>query len=121
MKIRQFKDGVLLSEVEVPDPPPTAEDVRAEAQRRMMMLVGARDAAHLSIIITNAQREATRLQSIRLGIPGVVAGRDWTAEEAARAATLWGADQAIEAIRAASNVMEADPPADYTADARWRF
>lgn len=97
----------------------TADDVRTEASRRMQALVGARDAAHLSQIIQNAQREAERLNIIRAGIPGVIEPRAWTAEETARAAALWAADQAIEAIRAASNAMEADPPADYTNNARW--
>lgn len=100
-------------------PPPAAADVRAEASRRMQALLGARDADHLAVIISNAQRESARLYAIRLGIPGVVAGRDWTEAEAQRAAELYMADQAIEAIRAASNAMEAAPPADYTADSHW--
>lgn len=101
-------------------PPPSADDVRAECSRRMQAMVGARDADHLSIIIQNANREATRLQAIRIGIPGVIEGRDWTGEEAQRAAQLYGADAALEAIRAASNVLEVmDPvPSDY-ADDRW--
>ncbi|MBU2583146.1 MAG: hypothetical protein KJ622_15665 [Alphaproteobacteria bacterium] len=92
-------------------PPPSADDVRAEASRRMQVLVGARDADHLEIIIANASREAIRL--LRIG------EANWTPEEAARAAALEQVDAMLEAIRAASNAMEADPPADYTDDRHW--
>ena len=91
---------------------PSADDVRAEAARRMIALTGARDAAHLAVLISNASREAIRLLRIK-------AERPWTAEEAARAAALEAADAAIEAIRAASNAMEGAPPADYRDGGRW--
>ena len=87
--------------------------VRAEAKRRMIVLTGARDAAHLDILISNGNREAIRL--LRKG------AENWTAEEAARAAALEQFDEGIEAIRAASNALEPmDPiPADFTADNHW--
>ena len=44
---------------------------------------------------------------------------DWTAEEAIRAAELKAVDVAIEAIRTASNVLEAMPPGDYRDDRHW--
>lgn len=91
--------------------PPTADDVRREAERRMRALLGARDSAHLDIIIANGTREAVRL--LRKG------AATWTAEEAQRAAMLEAVDLAIEAIRAASNMLEASPPADYAADSHW--
>lgn len=90
----------------------SADDVRAEASRRMQALVGARDAHHLEIIIANGTREAVRL--LRLA-----GERAWTPEEAMRAALLEQLDAGIEAIRAASNAMESDPPTDYAADNRW--
>jgi len=90
---------------------PTAEDVRAEASRRMQALVSARDADHLAVILSNAQREAIRL--LRIGAD------NWTPQQAARAAELEAADAAIEAIRAASNAIEAAPPATYTDDQHW--
>lgn len=90
----------------------TASAVRAEAQRRMMLATGARDAAHLSVIVSNAQREAIRLLRIR-------DDRAWTPEETARAAYLEAADAAIEAIRNASNAMEPAPPADFANDSHW--
>jgi len=87
--------------------------VRGEAQRRMMALLGARNAAHLEIKISNGSREAIRL--LRKG------EANWTQEAATSAAQLDQADQAVEAIRAASNALEAmDPvPKDYTDDKYW--
>jgi hypothetical protein len=90
---------------------PNAGDVRAEASRRMQVLVGARDAAHLEIIIANATREAVRL--LRKG------PANWTPAETERGAELEAVDQAIDAIRAASNLIEGDPPADYADDSHW--
>lgn len=92
-------------------PPPSGDDVRREADRRMRALLGARDAAHLDVLISNGTREAVRL--LRKG------AATWTPEEAQRAAVLEAVDQAIEAIRAASNALEANPPADYAADRHW--
>jgi hypothetical protein len=89
----------------------TADDVRAEAQRRIMALTGARDPAHLEVLIANASREAIRL--LRKGEAA------WTPEEAARAAALEGLDASIEAIRAASNAMEGTPPQDYRSNEYW--
>lgn len=92
-------------------PPPSADDVRREADRRMRVLLGARDSAHLDIIIANGTREAVRL--LRKG------AATWTPEEAQRAAMLEAVDLAIEAVRAASNVLEANPPADYADNRHW--
>lgn len=113
------RDAALAGHgVAAPEATP-AQMVRDEAARRMRGMFGARDDAHLSQIIQNAQRESVRLYAIRVGIPGVAAPREWTADEALRAAQLYGADAAIEAIRAASNAMETDPPADFASNARW--
>lgn len=92
-------------------PSPTASDVRAEASRRMQIFLGARDSSHLEILISNGTREAVRL--MRMG------EAQWTPEEADRAAELAALDDGIEAIRAASNAMEADPPADFADDSHW--
>jgi len=102
-------DAVPIAEFSPPGP--TADDVRREASRRMQALVGARDVEHLSVILSNAQREAIRL--LRIGAD------NWTAEQAVRAAELEAADAEIEAIRAASNAMEASPPTDYVNDQHW--
>jgi hypothetical protein len=87
--------------------------VRSEAQRRMIVLLGARDAAHLTLLISNGEREAIRL--IRKG------DANWSAGEQARAAELEQVDTAFEAIRAASNVLEImDPiPKDFDDDIHW--
>lgn len=87
--------------------------VRAECRRRLMRLVGARDAEHLDVLISNGNREAIRL--LNKGM------ENWSAEDQARSAFLIATDAAIEAIRAASNVLEvADPiPDDFTADKHW--
>ncbi|MDX2158995.1 MAG: hypothetical protein SFW09_21030 [Hyphomicrobiaceae bacterium] len=93
-------------------PARTADDVRREASRRMQALLGARDAAHLDLLIANGSREAIRLLRLRTERP-------WTGEEAERAERLEMIDLMIEAIRAASNALEADPPPDYASDAHW--
>jgi hypothetical protein len=105
-----FRTG-QVTHVDYADPPPTAADVRAEAQRRLMVLTGARDAAHLDIIVSNGTREAVRL--LRKSAKG------WSGEETRRAAALEAVDAAIEAIRAASNRLEPAPPADYADDVHW--
>ncbi|MBU1211356.1 MAG: hypothetical protein KJ587_08800 [Alphaproteobacteria bacterium] len=89
----------------------TADDVRAEAGRRMQAMVGARDAAHLQVIIANASREAIRLLKLGAG--------NWTSEQALRVFELETVDAGIEHIRSRSNAMEGAPPADYTDDERW--
>lgn len=92
-------------------PGPSADDVRAEASRRMQLIVGARDAAHLEIVIANASREAIRL--LRIG------AANWTEAQAARAGQLETVDAMIEHIRARSNALEPAPPADYADDRHW--
>lgn len=91
----------------------TGDDVRAEAQRRLMALVAARDTAHLEILISNGSRAAIRL--LRKG------KANWTAHEATRAARLEMLDREIEAIRNASNALEAmdQVPEDYADDKYW--
>ncbi|MFN3867485.1 MAG: hypothetical protein ACK4MF_00300 [Hyphomicrobiaceae bacterium] len=113
----QVEPGWLWDGIAATPPPPlappmpTADDVRAEASRRMQALVGARDADHLDIIMTNGMREAVRL--LRKGAEA------WSDDERARAAQLEQIDAAIEAIRAASNALEPAPPEDYTDDRHW--
>ncbi len=96
-----------------PTPLPTANDVRAEAQRRIIRLVGATDITGCLIKQLNASMRATELTN------KIATGGTLTTDEAAEAAALKGLADAIKAIRAASNAMEAEPPADYAADGRW--
>lgn len=101
-------------------PAPTANDVRAEASRRMQTLVGARNAGHLAVILSNASREAIRLQNLRLSyLSGEPNSRDWTEAEIARAAELKIVDAMLEDIRAASNVLEVSLPDDFANDSYW--
>lgn len=106
--------GLVANQPPAPILPPTSADVRAECSRRMQKAAGARDEAHLSILISNGIREAQTLQNQRL-----VQGRPWTAEQTRRAAELARASDMLDRIRAASNAMETAPPADYAADHRW--
>lgn len=122
-----YKDGVLVQVSDIPAPAPTSDDVRAEASRRMQLMVGARDAHHLDIIISNGQREVARLNQARIGVPAADLGtwlvepREWTEAERVRLGVLHAFDAAFEAIRAASNMLEGMPivPADYADDRHW--
>ena len=94
-------------------PAPITSDVRREAQRRIMALLGARDSRHLEVLISNGSREAIRL--LRKG------SDNWTGDETVRAAKLEQVDKAIESIRAKSNMLEAmeEIPAGYADDKYW--
>ena len=100
-KNRHFQE-LMEQKVPIADyvpPAPTTDDVRREAQRRIMALLGARDGRHLEVLISNGSREAIRL--LRKG------SDNWTSNETVRAATLEQVDKAIESIRAKSNMLEA--------------
>lgn len=123
---RKFdNDGNLIAEINIPDPPPTIEDIRAECARRLHLAFGARDDEHFKIILSNAQREVARLNQAKIGVPSpsagewIVAPREWTAAERQRLAALHMADMQMEATRAASNALEAAMPDDYRADRHW--
>lgn len=90
---------------------PTADDVRAEAQRRMVVATGARDAAHMGVLIINAMRDGLSL--VRKG------ENNWDAADASRATQLEAVNAAIDAIRAASNVLEVSLPVDFADDKHW--
>lgn len=94
-------------------PPPTADSVRAEAQRRIIALTGATDINSCFAKQLNAQMRATELTLVR------ALGGTWTPEQAAEAASLQALADTIKAIRAASNVMEPNPPSDYTSNSHW--
>jgi hypothetical protein len=100
-------------------PQPAATDVRLEASRRMQELVGARDAEHLQIIIANGTREAVRLSDKRIAYILDNNQPSLTPTEEARATQLKALDAAIEAIRAASNAMEENPPLNYKDNSNW--
>jgi hypothetical protein len=91
----------------------TADHVRAEAQRRIIVLTGATDLSRCFARQLNASMRATELVNKK------ALGAIWTPDEAAEAAALQAFADAIKAIRAASNAMEPSPPADYTDDTHW--
>jgi len=93
----------------------TADTVRAEAQRRIIALTGAADLQSCIIKQLNAQMRATELVNKRaLGVP-------LSQAEEGEAAALVALADGIKAIRARSNELEADPPADYADDIHWSF
>jgi hypothetical protein len=96
-------------------PPISAADVRSEAQRRIITLMGARDFEHCLIKQLNANARAVALTDKR------VLGEPLTSEEQSEAQVLRNMKTAIDAIRAKSNVLEGmDPvPSDYTSDHHW--
>lgn len=92
-------------------PAPTSEDIRMEAQRRIMASFGARDAAQLAIVISNNSRAAIRMLLKNKG--------KLTKAQAAQVVELERLDTAIKAIREASDILEANPPANYHNDKYW--
>jgi hypothetical protein len=87
-------------------PPITADDVRTEARRRIL-------SRYPDWKQHNMTMRGVELQDIwrRLGA--------WTTAEQAEADALRAVADWIKSVRAASNVMEPSPPADYTADVHW--
>lgn len=105
--------GYTLAAWEMEPPPPTAADVRGEAQRRIIAATGATDMTSCLTKQLNAQMRAAELINKKAD------GGTLTEAEAAEAAALQAFADTIKAIRASSNAMEADPPSDYADDARW--
>jgi hypothetical protein len=89
--------------------------VRAEAQRRIIAMMAARDFEHCILKQLNANMRANELNDKR------TSGYTLTAEEEAEAALLRAMAAAIKAVREASNILEAMEtiPSDFDADSRW--
>lgn len=92
---------------------PNADDVRGEALRRMMLAVGARDERHLEIIQIKGHETAIALLDKKAD------GVQLTPEEDATVQGFRAVRMLFEAIRAASNVLEPSPPADFADDRHW--
>lgn len=94
---------------------PSIDDVRAECQRRLMILCHARDPDDLAVKIANANREAARYLNI------FYAGNQLENDQAARRTVLMELDAAIERLRAKSNALEATSPIprDFADDKYW--
>jgi hypothetical protein len=98
---------------ELPPAPTTADDVRAEAQRRIIEATGATDLTSCLIKQLNALMRATALNDKRL------ASGSLSEAEEVEAAALRALSVHIEKIRAASSALETDVPNDYTDGAYW--
>jgi hypothetical protein len=100
---------------EAMDPPLSAQDVKMEAQRRIIALTGAGDLQSCLIKQLNANMRANEMNDKR------VSGDTLTPEEEAEATALRGLADGIKAIRAASNVIEAMSPIpdDFADDSYW--
>lgn len=98
----------------VPAPVTTTAHVKGEAQRRIVVLVGATDLTSCLIKQLNANMRANELNDIRHERP-------LTPQEEVEAAALRGLAAQIKHIRDRSNVIEAMQPipSDYTADSYW--
>lgn len=104
-------DAVLRSHG-MPSPVITANDVRTEAQRRIIAATGASDLAGCMTKQLNATMRAIELTRKQLAT-------GLTEAEFAEAALLQALADKIKAIRAASNLIEGNPPADYADNSRW--
>lgn len=93
--------------------PTSVNDVREEAQRRIVALTGARDVQSCLIKQLNALMRATELTSKR------ALGGAMSDVEAAESVALKGLADKIKAIRASSNLLESKLPDDYTDDKHW--
>ncbi|WBT40171.1 hypothetical protein [Hyphomicrobium sp. DMF-1] len=91
----------------------TGDMIRAEAQRRIIALTGASDLQSCLIKQLNAQMRATELVNKR------AFGVALTTDEENEAVSLQALADGIKSIRARSNELEADPPADYTDNSHW--
>ena len=112
VKINWEYDGINFI---APAPlPPTPDMVRAECERRMVMLLDARNAEDLKIKISNGTRDANRLMIKQIDEPGA-----WTPEDETRKTELIAADAALELLRAASNALEISLITDYENDIHW--
>lgn len=93
---------------------PTADDVRAECQRRIFMLLGVTAFEACTVKQLNATMRATELTN------KLARGDSLTSAEEAEAAQLEALATAIKHLRAASNALGETPPADYASDAHWQ-
>lgn len=113
---RDYEAWLAAGGVPTPVPPLvlTAVHVKAEAQRRIVVLTGATDLTTCLIKQLNANMRANELNDIRHE-------RTLTVEEEAEAAALRNLAAAIKHIRARSDAIEAMSPipADFADDSRW--
>lgn len=90
----------------------SADDVRAECQRRILAFMGVTTLEKCMLKQINAAARVAELA-------GKASAGVLSPQEVAEMAALQAQSEAIRAIRAASNAMEPAPPADFMADNRW--
>jgi uncharacterized protein YnzC (UPF0291/DUF896 family) len=92
----------------------TAAHIKAEAQRRILVITGAPDLTSGIIKQLNANMRANELNDYQHS-------RSLTTDEQREATALRGLAAAIKAVRTKSNEIEAMSPipTDYTADSYW--
>lgn len=90
----------------------TPEDVRAEYQRRLILLLGAGSLAHAGFIRADDADETAALQALASPTP----------EQAARLAELIARRNAVTGLIDRYNALDAMSPipADYASDERWQ-
>lgn len=95
-------------------PAPTANEIRAECQRRIMIITGTPgDFQRCMVKQLNALMRAAELVNKK------ALGEELTESELAEEQILMNLANAIKALRAKSNILEANPPIDYTDDQYW--
>lgn len=112
--IRRFKDGALVSE-EAIAVTPQIEDVRGETLRRLLIVFGARDQAHLAIKVQDANIQGGSL------LDKQVFGGGLSPEEQGLADYLRWAVETYFAIKFTGDAFERmrDIPADFAEDKHW--
>lgn len=99
-------DGGGFAARPVPTPVPVSVQIKAEARRRIL-------AVFPDWKQTNMVARGVELVRIK------AEGGAWSTGEAVEAAALDAAWAWIKSVRAASDALELDPPADFAADQHW--
>jgi hypothetical protein len=90
-----------------------AEDIKKEAERRIIAACGARDLEDCRTKQLNALMQAASLNN------QLALGQQLSAEEMAEASMLAGLSAKIEAIRKRSDELEASLPKNFWEDSHW--
>lgn len=93
--------------------PVQPQEIKAEAQRRIVAMTGATDLQSCIVKQLNALMRATELANKQHT-------SQLTEAEQAEAAQLQLLADTIKAVRAKSNEIEQAPPSDFTDDAHWQ-
>lgn len=93
--------------------PLNANHVRRECERRIFALMGVSDFKACTVKQLNANMRANQLNDKQ------ARGESLTPQEQATADYLRSLADSIQHLRECSNVMEPNPPADYTDDSHW--